>query len=69
MAAVFVPIRSTLFGAQDFPSQSAYLSYFTKMATSKFHIRGLTPFNVYNLLLFSGPVTLDILERGLIVDG
>lgn len=26
-------------------------------------------FNVYGLLLFSGPITLDTLGRGLVVDG
>ncbi len=69
MAAVFVPLSSTLFGAQGFSNSSACLSYFTEMATSKIDIRGLTPFNVYSLLLFSGPVTLEIVGRGLIVDG
>ena len=66
---VFVHPGSTLFGAQSFPGGSAYLSYFQKMATSKILIRKLTPFNVYSLLLFSGPITLDTLGRGLTVDG
>ena len=39
------------------------------MATSKVYLRGLTRFNVYNLLLCPGSVTLDIAGRGLIVDG
>lgn len=69
MAAVSDPLTSTLFGAQGFPNSSAYLSYFNKMATSKIYMRGLTPFNVYSLVLFYTPVTLDILGRGLIVDG
>lgn len=66
---VFVHPSSTLFGAQGFPSGSVYLSYFNKMATSKVFIRELTPFNAYSLLLFSGPITLDTLGRGLLVDG
>ena len=66
---VFVHPSSTLFGAQGFPGGSVYLSYFNKMATSKVFIRELTPFNAYSLLLFSGPITLDTLGRGLVVDG
>ncbi|KAL8744240.1 MAG: hypothetical protein Q9190_003484 [Brigantiaea leucoxantha] len=66
---VFVHPSSTLFDAQVFPGNSVYLSYFNKMATSKVFIRELTPFNAYALLLFSGPITLDTLGRGLIVDG
>ena len=45
------------------------MAYFNKMATSKVFIRDLTPFNAYSLLLFSGPIKLDTLGRGLIVDG
>ncbi|KAI9835217.1 MAG: hypothetical protein M1837_003888, partial [Sclerophora amabilis] len=39
---VFVHPSSTLFGAQSFPSDSTYLAYFNKMATSKVFIRELT---------------------------
>lgn len=66
---VFVHPSSTLFGAQSFQGGSVYLSYFNKMETNKLFIRELTPFNAYSLLLFSGPITLDTLGRGLIVDG
>lgn len=66
---VFVHPSSTLFGAQSFPGNSVYMSYFTKMATSKVFIRDLTPFNVYSLLMFSGPITIDPQGRGLLVDG
>jgi ATP-dependent RNA helicase DHX57 len=88
---VFVHPSSTLFDAQTFPGNAAYLSYFNKMATSKVFIRDLTrkqllseecnvlelwskantstAFNAYTALLFSGPITLDTLGRGLIVDG
>ncbi|KAI4232954.1 MAG: hypothetical protein L6R40_007234 [Gallowayella cf. fulva] len=66
---VFVHPSSTLFDAQGFVGNSVYMSYFTKMATSKVFIRELTPFNAYTLLLFGGPITLDTLGRGLIVDG
>ena len=66
---VFVHPSSTLFSAQSFVGGSVYLSYFSKMATSKIFIRELTPFNVYSALLFSGPIVVDTLGRGLIVDG
>ena len=66
---VFVHPSSTLFDAQGFPGNSVYMSYFTKMATSKVFIRELTPFNVYSLLMFSGPITIDPQGRGLLVDG
>ena len=66
---VFVHPNSTLFDAQTFRGGSLYLSYFNKMETKKLFVRELTPFNAYSLLLFSGPITLDTLGRGLIVDG
>ncbi|KAF1827047.1 P-loop containing nucleoside triphosphate hydrolase protein [Dissoconium aciculare CBS 342.82] len=66
---VFVHPSSTLFDAQNFPGNSVYMSYFTKMATSKVFVRDLTPFNVYSLLMFSGPITIDPQGRGLLVDG
>ncbi|KAI1005660.1 putative ATP-dependent RNA helicase [Podosphaera aphanis] len=66
---VFVHPSSTIFDAQSFPGNSVFLAYFNKIATSKVFIRELTPFNAYAALLFSGPITLDTLGRGLIVDG
>ena len=66
---VFVHPSSTLFGAQNFVSGTAYLSFFSKTETSKIFIRELTPLNVYSLLMFSGPITLDTYGRGLLVDG
>ena len=66
---VFVHPSSTVFDAQGFPGNSIYMSYFNRMATSKVFIRDLTPFNAYAALLFSGPIVLDTLGRGLVVDG
>ncbi|KAL8655568.1 MAG: hypothetical protein Q9226_002993 [Calogaya cf. arnoldii] len=66
---IFVHPSSTLFDAQGFVGNSIYMSYFSKMATSKVFMRELTPFNAYALLLFGGPITLDTLGRGLMVDG
>ncbi|KAJ9627878.1 putative ATP-dependent RNA helicase ucp12 [Taxawa tesnikishii (nom. ined.)] len=66
---VFVHPSSSLFDAQSFPGNSVFVSYFTKMATSKVFVRDLTPFNAYGALLFSGPIELDTGGRGLLVDG
>ncbi|KAF2863193.1 P-loop containing nucleoside triphosphate hydrolase protein [Piedraia hortae CBS 480.64] len=66
---VFVHPSSTLFDAQTFPSHSAFLAYFTKVATTKVFIRDLCPFNAYTLLLFGGEVVVDPQGRGLMVDG
>ncbi|KAL5337773.1 P-loop containing nucleoside triphosphate hydrolase protein [Aspergillus crustosus] len=66
---VFIHPSSLLFSAQSFPNAATYLSYFTKMETSKVFIRDLTPFNAYSLLLFCGSIDLDTTGRGLIVDG
>ncbi|OCK75643.1 DEAD/DEAH box helicase-like protein [Lepidopterella palustris CBS 459.81] len=66
---VFIHPSSTLFDAHAFPSGSRFVAYFTKIATSKVFVRDLTPFNSYSLLLFSGPIGLDTLGRGVLVDG
>ncbi|KAK1836245.1 putative ATP-dependent RNA helicase ucp12 [Podospora conica] len=67
---VFVHPSSTMFDSQAFGGGAAYMSYFTKMATSKVFVRDLTPFNAYTLLLFSGAgIELDTQGRGLVVDG
>ncbi|KAI8659423.1 hypothetical protein NCS56_01159500 [Fusarium sp. Ph1] len=66
---VFVHPSSTLFGSQGFSGNAAYMAYFSLISTSKIFIRDLTPFNAYTLLLFSGPIELDTLGRGLLVDG
>ncbi|KAL2862751.1 RNA helicase [Aspergillus lucknowensis] len=66
---VFIHPSSLLFSAQSYPNAAAYISYFTKMETSKVFIRDLTPFNAYSLLLFCGSIDLDTTGRGLIVDG
>ncbi|QIW94941.1 hypothetical protein AMS68_000459 [Peltaster fructicola] len=66
---VFIHPSSTLFEAQTYPNDSNYMSYFNKMATSKIFVRDLTPFNIYSLLMFSGPITIDPQGRGLLVDG
>ncbi|KAF7550914.1 hypothetical protein G7046_g7871 [Stylonectria norvegica] len=66
---VFVHPSSTLFGSQGFSGNATYMSYFNLISTSKIFIRDITPFNAYTLLLFSGPIELDTMGRGLLVDG
>ncbi|KAJ4509756.1 putative ATP-dependent RNA helicase ucp12 [Exophiala dermatitidis] len=66
---VFVHPSSVLFDAQSFSGAAAFVSYFTKMETSKTFIRDLTPFNAYALLLFGGPVEVQTSGAGVLVDG
>ncbi|KAF2225716.1 P-loop containing nucleoside triphosphate hydrolase protein [Elsinoe ampelina] len=67
---VFIHPSSTLFSAQSFPTNTAYMSYFTKIATSKIFMRDLTPCNAYSLLLFCGSLALAAQNGGgLLVDG
>ena len=66
---VFIHPSSVLFTTQAFPSTSSFLSYFTKMSTSKLFIRDLTPFNLYTLLLFGSDIKLVPEQGGLLADG
>ncbi|KIW64157.1 hypothetical protein PV04_09111 [Phialophora macrospora] len=66
---VFVHPSSVLFDAQSFSGNASFVSYFTKMETSKTFIRDLTPLNAYALLLFGGPIEVDTSGQGVIVDG
>lgn len=68
---VFVHPSSTLFDAQGFAGGSAavFMSYFAKMATSKIFIRELTPFNAFTALMFGGPLEVDTMGRGIVLDG
>ncbi|KIW33890.1 uncharacterized protein PV07_00705 [Cladophialophora immunda] len=65
----FVHPSSVLFDAQGFSGNASFVSYFTKMETSKTFIRDLTPLNPYGLLLFGGPIEVDTQGRGVVVDG
>ncbi|KAF2147880.1 P-loop containing nucleoside triphosphate hydrolase protein [Myriangium duriaei CBS 260.36] len=69
---VFLHPSSALFSAQSYPANTAFVSYFTKMATSKTFVRDVTPCNAFALLLFGGEVRLAASEGGaggLLVDG
>ena len=65
---VFVHPGSTLWDAKSFIGDSAYITFFSRVATSKVFVRGLTPFNAFALLLFCGPIDIDTAHRGLVVD-
>ncbi|ETN41859.1 uncharacterized protein HMPREF1541_03798 [Cyphellophora europaea CBS 101466] len=66
---VFLHPSTALFTAQSFPNHSAYVSFFTRMATSKTFVREVTPVNAYGLLLFGGRVEVDGSGAGVSVDG
>ncbi|KAJ9613469.1 putative ATP-dependent RNA helicase ucp12 [Cladophialophora chaetospira] len=66
---VFVHPSSVLFDAQSFSGNATFVSYFTKMETSKTFVRDLTPLNAYALLLFGGPIEVDTSGQGVLVDG
>lgn len=67
---VFIHPSSALFGASTFPNHATYVSFFTRMATSKVFVRDVTPVNAYGLLLFcGGRVDVDPSGAGVSVDG
>jgi len=65
---VFLHPSSTLFSAQSFANNAAFLSYWTRVQTSKVFAREATPAGAYGMLLFGGPVEL-VPGMGLLVDG
>ena len=66
---VFIHPSSILFSAQSYSHSAMYVSFFTRMATSKTFIRDLTPLNVYAILLFGGKIEVDVKGGGMTVDG
>lgn len=72
----FIHPSSTLFSAQSFPSSrggggvAGFLTYWSKVETSKVMVREVTPVGSFGILLFAGNgVEVDSLGRGLVVDG
>ncbi|ODQ64835.1 P-loop containing nucleoside triphosphate hydrolase protein [Nadsonia fulvescens var. elongata DSM 6958] len=66
---VFIHPSSTLFSASKFPQHAEFVSFFSKMATSKTFIRDVTPMGNFSLLLFgSGQVKADLNGRGVSVE-
>ena len=66
---LFIHPSSTLFTTTHFTAGASYISYFSKIATSKTFIRELTPCNAYGILLFGGAIEVDTFGRGIVVDG
>ena len=66
---LFIHPSSVLFTTQNFPSSTTFLSYFTKLSTSKLFVRDLTPFNLYTLLLFGSDIKMVPEQGGLLADG
>ncbi|TGZ80544.1 hypothetical protein EX30DRAFT_349379 [Ascodesmis nigricans] len=67
---VFLHNSCTLFEAQSYPSDVAYLAYFDKFESNgKVHIRECTPVGIYALLMLGGRVEVDMNGRGITVDG
>lgn len=66
---VFLHPSSTLFSAQNFPGDAGFMAYFNKMQTQKVFIRECTPVNAYAVLLLGGKVEVDMMGRGITVDG
>ncbi|KAK6543094.1 hypothetical protein TWF694_007017 [Orbilia ellipsospora] len=66
----FLHPSSTLFDAQGFAGNAAFMAYANKVATSKVFLRDVTPVSAYGVLLFGGGgVELDMNGRGVKVDG
>ncbi|KAF3908665.1 hypothetical protein AA313_de0206245 [Arthrobotrys entomopaga] len=66
----FLHPSSTLFDAQGFAGNAAFMAYANKVATSKVFLRDVTPVSAYGVLLFGGGgVELDMSGRGVRVDG
>ena len=65
---VFIHPSSILFAEKEYGNAS-YLAFFTIMQTSKPFIRQITMSNVYAILMFGGPLEVDLLGRGLLVGG
>ena len=67
---VFIHPSSTLFSAQGYPGSPGFMSYWSKVATSKVFARELCPAGTFAALLFAGSgIEVDKLGRGVIVDG
>ncbi|KAK6505148.1 hypothetical protein TWF481_007069 [Arthrobotrys musiformis] len=65
----FLHPSSTLFDAQTFRGNAAFMAFASKVSTSKVFIRDVTPVSAYGLLLLGGSVELDMSGRGVRVDG
>lgn len=65
---VFVHPSSTMFSTNKFVGDSHYLSFGTKMSTTKLFVNNLTPLGTYGMVFFSqGQISVDPLGSGVIV--
>ncbi|KAF3164344.1 hypothetical protein TWF751_009720 [Orbilia oligospora] len=65
----FLHPSSTLFDAQGFKGNAAFMAFASKVSTSKIFLRDVTPVSAYGILLLGGNVELDMSGRGVKVDG
>ena len=67
---VFIHPSSTLFSAHGYPGSPGFMSFWSKVATSKVFVRELCPAGTFATLLFAGAgIEVDKLGRGVVVDG
>lgn len=64
---VFIHPGSILFGDNKFVQDCRFLSFATKMATSKLFVSGITPLSTYGALFFANSITVDPVGSGIIV--
>lgn len=64
---VFIHPSSVLFGSSKFISDSKFLAFGSKMATSKPFISDLTPVGIYGTLFFSDSIEVDPLGAGIVL--
>lgn len=70
----FIHPSSTSFEAKGWSSDVKYLTFWERFASgegdkSKPYARGITPTNVLSVLLFGGPISVDTVGRGMVIDG
>ncbi|KAK6360648.1 hypothetical protein TWF730_006784 [Orbilia blumenaviensis] len=65
----FLHPASTLFDAQGFKGNAAFMAFASKVSTSKIFLRDVTPVSAFGILLLGGNVELDMSGRGVKVDG
>ncbi|RVD82610.1 uncharacterized protein DFL_007031 [Arthrobotrys flagrans] len=65
----FLHPSSTLFDAQSFKGNAAFMAFASKVSTSKVFLRDITPVSAFGMLLLGGNVELDMSGRGVRVDG
>lgn len=65
---IFIHPGSTLFGENKFMQDCRFLSFASKMATTKLFMSGITPVGTYGLLFFSNSIAVDPVGSGILVN-